>query len=264
MKPKKSACHDPQGSMFHVELDTLVDMRHPLVQLAGKIDWDRLDAELGARFSETDGAPAKPTRLMAGLHYLKHTFNLSDELTVARWVENPYWQYFCGMKYFTYEPPIDPSLMTRWRKMTGDVKMEELLKESIETGFRTRTITEKSLENVNVDTTVQEKAIAFPTDARLYHRMLEMLVKRARKAGLELRQSYVRVAKKAWMNSGRCFHARQHKRGMREVRRLEDVPGPFVPRHRQESGGGAVVEGCVSGGSAAVVGAFAGATEGQP
>ena len=129
------------------------------------------------------------------------------------------------MKYFEYAAPINPSLMTRWRKMLGNAKIEELLKESIEAGFRSKTITVKSLENVNVDTTVQEKAISFPTDAKLYHRMLEMLVKRANKTGLELRQSYVRVAKKAWVNSGRYFHARQHKRGKREVKRLKTYLG---------------------------------------
>jgi IS5 family transposase len=189
------------------------------------IDWEWFEAELACNFSETDGAPAKPTRLMVGLHYLKHTFNLSDERTVAQWVENPYWQLFCGMKHFEHEAPIDPSLMTRWRKMVGDGKMEALLKESIEAGFRSKTITAKSLENVNLDTTVQEKAVAFPTDARLYFRMLEMLVKRAKKSGLELRQSYVRVAKRAWVNSGRYFHARQHGRGRREVRRLKTYLG---------------------------------------
>jgi len=221
MKPKTSACHDPQTRLFQVELRSLVDARHPLVRLAGQIDWNYLEAELGGLFSQTNGAPAKPVRLMAGLQYLKHTFNLSDERTVAQWVENPYWQYFCGMKHFEHTPPIDPSLMTYWRRKVGDDRMAVLLKESIEAGFRTKTITPRSLDNVNVDTTVQEKAIAFPTDARLYHRMLELLVKRARRIGLELRQSYVRVAKAAYVRSGRYFHARQAKRGKREVKRLK-------------------------------------------
>jgi len=225
MKPKNSPLHDPQACLFRVELASLIDEQHPLVQLSKQIDWNRFETELSSHFSETDGAPAKPTRLMVGLNYLKHTFNLSDELVVARWVENPYWQCFCGMKYFEHVPPIDPSLMTRWRKMIGEAGIEKLLEESIATGFRTRTVTEKCLANVNVDTTVQEKAVAFPTDARLYFRMLEMLVKRSRKTGLELRQSYVRVAKRAWVNAGRYFHARQHKRGRREVKRLKTFLG---------------------------------------
>lgn len=242
MKPKKSPNQDPQSSLFQVELAKLVDMRHPLVQLAGKIDWQRFEAELECCFSDTDGAPAKPTRLMVGLHYLKHTYNLSDEQTVKRWVENPYWQYFCGMKYFEYSAPIHPSLMTRWRKMLGDGKMEKLLEESIATGFRTGTVNRRSLENVNVDTTVQEKAIAFPTDARLYQRMLETLVKKAKKRGVVLRQSYQRVSKIALVQSGRYFHARQAKRARREVRRLRTMLGRVTRDIVRKISGSAVLE----------------------
>ena len=98
--------------------------------------------------------------------------------------------------------------MTRRRKMVGEGGMEKLLEESIATRFRTKTVDRRSLENVNVDTTVQEKAVAFPTDARLYHRMIEKLVKQAKQAkkcGVSLRQSYQRVAKKALVMSGRYF-----------------------------------------------------------
>jgi IS5 family transposase len=162
---------------------------------------------------------------MAGLHFLKHTYSLSDERTVEEWVENPYWQYFCGMKYFEHIPPITPSLMSIWRKRIGPDLMEKMLKETIVAGFQTRTITEKSLLNVNADTTVQEKAIAFPTDARLYFRMIEKLVKHAKKIGLSFRQSYLRVAQMALVQSGRYFHARQSIRGHREVKRLKTFLG---------------------------------------
>ena len=103
--------------------------------LAGRIDWAFFEREFSAPFSETTGAPAKPARLMVGLHYLKHVHNLSDEVTVAQWVENPYWQYFCGMKYFEHAPPIDPSSMTRWRKMIGEKGAEALLAQTIAAGL---------------------------------------------------------------------------------------------------------------------------------
>jgi IS5 family transposase len=120
---------------------------------------------------------------MVGLHYLKHTFNLSDEEVVQRWAENPYWQYVCGERYFQYKLPIHPSLMTRFRKRIGAAGCERMLQLSIAAGLKTRTIKPASLQAVNVDTTVQEKAIAFPTDGRLYHKARVALVRQAKKAG---------------------------------------------------------------------------------
>lgn len=221
MKPKKSASRDPQGSLFHIELVKIIDLAHPLAVLAGKIDWEAFEDAFGAYFCEDNGAPGKPVRLMVGLHYLKHTFNLSDELVVERWTENPYWQHFCGMKYFEHDMPIHPTSMTRWRKKVGDVGMEKLLAETIRTGLDTGAITAKSIASVNVDTTVQEKAVAHPTDARLYHVMRGKLVKLTKVWKVKLRQSYERVSQKALLMSGRYFHARQTKRAKREVRRLK-------------------------------------------
>ena len=220
MKPKKSPIHNRQQALFHVRLDDLVDMAHPLVQLAGKIDWERIERELGAVFHEYKGAPGKPVRLMAGLQYLKHTYNLSDEILLQRWVENPYWQYFCGCLFFEYESPIHPTSMTKWRNLHGD-KLEILLTATIKAGMDTGTITPKSLDKLNVDTTVQEKAITYPADAKLYHRMREKLVKLAAKHHLELRQSYRRVSKTALVDCGRLFHARQAKKAKKKVSKLK-------------------------------------------
>ena len=104
--------------LFRERLDAIIDLKHPLVRLAALVLWSDFDAAFG-RFYKPVGRPAKATRLMVGLHYLKHTYDLSDEQTVARWVENPYWQYFCGFEFFQHALPIDPSLMTRWRKRIG-------------------------------------------------------------------------------------------------------------------------------------------------
>lgn len=228
MLPRISPINNPQASLFGVPLENIVSQMHPLVTLAGKINWERFEKELESNFCETNGAPAKPIRLMVGLHYLKHAYNLSDEKTVERWVENPYWQYFCGMKFFMHLPPIDPSLMTRWRKMLGDGGMEKFLAETIDVGFKMKVIDEKSLEHVNIDTTVQEKAITYPTDAKLYHAMLKKLTKLAKRHGVKLRQTYGRVSKRALVKAGRYFHARQNKRAMREVRRLKTMLGRVI------------------------------------
>ena len=220
MKPKKSPNLNRQQALFHVRLDDLVDMTHPLAALAGQIDWQSIESKLSEPFHEEKGAPAKPVRLMAGLQYLKHIHNLSDETLLKRWVENPYWQYFCGSLFFEYEAPINPTSMTKWRNLHGD-NLEILLKATIDVGLATKTITPQSLDKINIDTTVQEKAITYPTDAKLYHRMREKLVKLAARHHLKLRQSYRRVSKTALVDCGRLFHARQAKKAKRKVGKLK-------------------------------------------
>ena len=157
---------------------------------------------------------------MVGLQYLKHTYDLSDEETVARWVENPYWQVFCGFELFQHQLPIDPSLMTRWRQRIGPEAMERVLQATVEVALESKTVKPSSLERVPVDTTVQPKAIAHPTDSRLYLKALEILVRQAKKAGVTLRQSHTRLAKKAAIKAARYAHAKQFKRMRRELKRL--------------------------------------------
>ena len=220
MKPKKSPIHSQQQALFNVRLDELIDMTHPLVELADDLDWESLENKLSEPFHEYKGAPAKPVRLMAGLQYLKHLYSLSDEVLLQRWVENPYWQFFCGSLYFEYEAPIHPTSMTKWRNLHGD-NLEILLKATVRAGLTTNTITPQSLEKINIDTTVQEKAITYPTDAKLFHRMREKLVKLAAQHGVKLRQSYRRVSKNALFESGRLFHARQARKARRQIRKLK-------------------------------------------
>ena len=221
MKPQASANTDPQGDLFLIELESIINLDHPLICLGRQINWAAFERDLGGGFCETNGAPAKPVRLMVGLHYLKHTFNLSDEQTVARWVENPYWQHFCGEKWFRHQMPINPSSMTRWRKKIGEAGGEELLAASIQAGLASGAVKPASLKKLNVDTTVQEKAVAFPTDARLYYTMREKLVALAEKSGIKLRQSYRRLARKALVMVGRYGRASQYQRLRRETRKLK-------------------------------------------
>ena len=117
--------------LFRERLDNLIDLSHPLVRLAGIVPWPEFDEALG-KFFKPVGRNAKPTRLMVGLHYLKHVYDLSDDDVVERWIENPYWQYFCGFEFFQHDLPIDPSTMSRWRKRIGPEGMEGVLKASVE------------------------------------------------------------------------------------------------------------------------------------
>ena len=112
MKPKKSTTK--QYDLFKSRLDRMLNMRHSLIVLAREIDWDGFDEKFGTLYKEDFGRPGLPTRLMVGLHYLKAAFNESDESVVERFLENPYWQYFCGYDFFLHESPLDPSSLVRW------------------------------------------------------------------------------------------------------------------------------------------------------
>jgi transposase, IS5 family len=143
-----------------------------------------------ARLTFEHGRPEVPIGLMAALHYLKHAFGLSDEAVVKGWVENPYWQYFCGEEYFQHRLPIDPSQMTRFRTRLEPSGCEKLLELTITAGLATQAVKPTSFRQVTVDTTVQEKASAFPTDGRLYHKGRVWLVRLAKHSRIDLRQSY--------------------------------------------------------------------------
>jgi IS5 family transposase len=192
--------------------------------------------------SRGPGQPPLSTRLIAGLFILKHMHNLSDEELCARWVENPYYQYFCGEVMFRHELPFDRSSLTRWRQRLGEEQLAALLQESLAVAHRTKAIESKDLERVVVDTTVQEKAIAHPTDARLTHRAIEKLVDLAKREGVELRQSYRRVAKRAAIMVGRYTHAHQFKRARRELKFLRTRLGRVIRDIRRKIAGDPALE----------------------
>ena len=228
MKPQSAPTKDPQGELFRSELNQILDMDHVLVKLSDQVNWERFDEAFGATYCEDTGRPGTNTRLMVSLHYLKYTYDLSDESVIAGWLENPYWQYLSGMKYFTHEAPLDSSLMTRWRKRIGESGAEELLSETLEAGLRMKAVKVCELKNVNVDTTVQEKAIRYPTDARLYDRAREHLVKAADDRGIELRQNYNRVNKHLLHQQNRYAHARQMKRAGRCTKKMRTHLGRVI------------------------------------
>ena len=176
----RETLHDTDIDLFRQELVNLIDQRHELCVLAGKIDWRALERQFGGLYAAGVGRPGHPIRLMVGLQLLKYLRNISDEEIVATWVENPYWQYFCGEQYFRHDLPIDPSLMTGFRHRIGSEGYEFILGLTVQIGLATKTIAASSMAVVNVDTTVQDKAVAFPTDARLLNKARIALVKLGR------------------------------------------------------------------------------------
>ena len=219
---------DRQNDLFRTSLEAIINLRHPLVRLAAEINWDFLAKRFSSVCRVGPGQPPLPTRLVAGLFILKHMHNLSDEALCDRWVENPYFQYFCGEAVFRHELPFDRSSLTRWRQRLGEEQIAALLQESLSVAHRSGAIETKDLERIVVDTTVQEKAIAHPTDARLIHRAIEKLVDLAKREGVKLRQSYLRLAKRAAIMVGRYTHAHQFKRARRELKFLRTRLGRII------------------------------------
>jgi transposase, IS5 family len=212
----------PAGAM---PLRKMLNPQHSLDRLAEAINWQVFDEQFGPLYAEGVGRPALSTRLLVALHYIKHLYDLSDDLVLAGFLENPYWQFFCGMGYFQHRLPCDPTSLVKWRKRVGTSGIEQLLKESLDAAKRQQALTDKEIQSVNVDTTVQEKAIAFPTDARLYYKACRALVRLSRQIGLKLRQSYSRLSKKALARQGRYACAQQLKRARKETKQLRTYLG---------------------------------------
>lgn len=209
-----------QPELFRSALVNLVDRRHPLVRLASLIDWERFAAAFGPLYSEGIGRPGLPTRLMVGLHLIKHMDGLSDDAVCARFLDSPYVQLFCGESHFQHALPLDRSSMTRWRKRIGAERLEVLLAETLATAERAGAAVPKHFERVTIDTTVQPKAVTHPTDSKLIHRGVEILGRLARRHGVVLRQSYTRLSTRARREVATLIHRGRHREAERVVRRM--------------------------------------------
>ena len=234
---------DRQKDLLRPALEEIIDLGHPLARLAREIDWGFLDERFAGVCTPGAGQPGLPTRLVAGLFILKHMHDLSDEVLCARWLENPYYQFFCGEPSFCHQLPFDRSSLTHWRQRLGEGELVALLQESLSVAHQIGALATRDLERVVVDTTVQPKAIAHPTDARLCHRALEKLVELARRHNVKLRQSYRRVAKRAAIMVGRYTHAHQFKRARRALRFLRTRLGRVIRDIRRKIDGEAALKG---------------------
>ncbi len=226
MRPKKPK-NQPQDQLFQVRLDVVCDPSNPLVKLADRIDWDALDEQFASLYAD-GGRPATATRMLIGLTLLQSLYGLSEDDVVNRWPENPYWQYLCGETFFQHQRPIVRSGLSKWRKRIKDKGMEALLQQTLAVGLASGAVKDTSLKRVSVDTTVQPKAVAHPTDAKLLNRSRERLVRLAKKQGIVLRQSYQRKGPQAVLKAGRYAHARQMKRMTKEVKRLKTYLGRVI------------------------------------
>ena len=206
------------ADFFRSRLDQMIDLRHPLVVLASRMPWQELEASIahlfakavrsGKNIQDVDlfggvskvvgsgvspaGRPRLPLRLMISLLYLKHAFNESDEGVVERWAETPTWQYFSGMDYFEHRWPCDPTQLVHFRKAMGEEGVEALLQQTINVALTLKLISKASLSTVIVDSTIQHKAIAYPTDAKVLETARSKLVDAAKDQGIELKQTFAK------------------------------------------------------------------------
>lgn len=182
----------PQLEMFKTVLTSFINLNHELCHLARKIDWDKLEAEFSPLYGNT-GRPSVPIRKIVGLLMLKQMYNLGDETVVVRYLENPYWQHFCGEIYFQYNLPFDPSDFVHFRHRVGSEGMEKIFQQSIQI-FGEEVIQEEAKE-VRIDTTVQEKNITYPTDRKLLEKCIAHCLKIAQKKGIKLKKTYAKERK---------------------------------------------------------------------
>jgi len=240
--------------MFRPRLDSMIDLKHPLAVLACRLPWDQIETTLAPFFERRNrsgriiqgddlfgtsaqlvgaglspaGRPRLSIRLMASLLYLKHAYNLSDSGVVERWSQDVIWQFFSGNEFYEPRLPCDPGQIGRFRKGIGEAGVEELLRATINTALHLKLMAAKDIERIIVDTTVQEKAVAFPTDSRLLEIARYKLVKAAKAMGINLKQTFEKEGKGLKRKAGGYAHAKQFRRLKHTLRRQRTIVGKLI------------------------------------
>ena len=235
---------------FRSRIDQMIDLRHPLAVLSSRMPWQQIEASVSHLFirkarvgvpmpdldlfgeapavvgrKSNAGRPRVPLRIMISLLYLKHAFNESDEGVVERWRDTPRWQFFSGLAYYEDRLPCDATTLVKFRNLLGDEGVEELLAQTVNVAVELQLIQRQALKQVIVDSTVQHKAVAHPTDSKLLETARVKLVEAAKEAGIDLKQTYAKEGKALGRKAGRYAHARQFRRMRRVLKRQRTVVG---------------------------------------
>ncbi|MFH1049674.1 MAG: IS5 family transposase [bacterium] len=209
-----------QEDLFKTRLENLIDHKHPLILLSHQIQWEELEKEFERFYNKDFGRPAIPIRAMVSLLILKQMFDESDESVLERWRENPYWQYFSGEQYFQWHLPCEHSELPKFRGRIGESGVEKIFEQSIKLHGK------DALElEVVPDTSVQEKNITYPTDVKLYLKVIQRCLRLGHEFGIEWRQSYKRTVKRLRFETRYARIPSRAKQGRRAKAKIKTIAG---------------------------------------
>jgi IS5 family transposase len=229
---KKESVHT-QLNFLAPTLKEQLNPSHGLYKLSHQIDWGVFESLFGKYYSAV-GRPAKPIRLMVSLLILKQVENLSDEVLVLKWSENPYYQYFGGVLHFQWEAPCDASDLVHFRNRIGTDGIEQIFKMSVSIQGK-----DAQEDKLSIDSTAQEKNITYPTDVKLQVRIIEKCRKIAKLQGVDLRQSYLRTVKEHLINQRFRQHPKNKKKALSSARKIKTIAWRLVRELERKLANGA-------------------------